>query len=162
MENIGNYKNRFYNLIESTMGDVKPLIVEDEQNCEDKEPYPALPAWKNFVNQMKSRGFTESKPEVTCGGRESTLYSVSTDLINNTFNYVQYSPDSGSRGSKIKDRMTLNYKIKGLEYRWENGEPTWLGHPQLWTEIQPMDDNEQLNDCLQWLLKECDKLLEKK
>ena len=32
MENINNYKKRFFNLMESTMGDVKPLIVEDEQS----------------------------------------------------------------------------------------------------------------------------------
>jgi len=29
MENIENYKNRFYNLMESSMGDVKPLINEE-------------------------------------------------------------------------------------------------------------------------------------
>lgn len=29
MNNIGNYKKRFFNLMESTMGDVKPLIVEN-------------------------------------------------------------------------------------------------------------------------------------
>ena len=28
MTNINNYKKRFYNLMESTMGDVKPLIIE--------------------------------------------------------------------------------------------------------------------------------------
>lgn len=30
--NIEQYKNRFYNLMESTMGDVKPLITESETN----------------------------------------------------------------------------------------------------------------------------------
>ena len=30
MKNINQYRNRFYNLMESTMGDVKPLINEDE------------------------------------------------------------------------------------------------------------------------------------
>jgi hypothetical protein len=29
MENLEKYKSRFYNLMESTMGDVKPLITED-------------------------------------------------------------------------------------------------------------------------------------
>lgn len=28
MENINNYKQRFYNLMESTLGNVKPLIIE--------------------------------------------------------------------------------------------------------------------------------------
>lgn len=31
MENINEYKKRFYNLMESTLGDVKPLISEDAQ-----------------------------------------------------------------------------------------------------------------------------------
>ena len=30
--NIEQYRNRFYNLMESTMGDVKPLITESETN----------------------------------------------------------------------------------------------------------------------------------
>ena len=29
MENIKNYKDRFYNLMESTIGDVKPLLTEN-------------------------------------------------------------------------------------------------------------------------------------
>ena len=29
MENIKTYKERFYNLMESTIGDVKPLIIEN-------------------------------------------------------------------------------------------------------------------------------------
>ena len=32
MENIENYRQRFFNLMESTMGDVKPLINEQEYN----------------------------------------------------------------------------------------------------------------------------------
>jgi hypothetical protein len=30
MKNIENYKSRFFSLMESTMGDVKPLISEQE------------------------------------------------------------------------------------------------------------------------------------
>ena len=31
MRNIESYKNRFYNLMESTIGNVKPLISEQEE-----------------------------------------------------------------------------------------------------------------------------------
>jgi len=34
MENLKNYKNRFYNLMESTMGDVKPLVNEGDEMSE--------------------------------------------------------------------------------------------------------------------------------
>ncbi len=36
MENINNYKDRFYNLMESTIGDVKPLINENA-NVENRK-----------------------------------------------------------------------------------------------------------------------------
>jgi len=32
MNNLNQYKKRFYTLMESTMGDVKPLIIEQEEN----------------------------------------------------------------------------------------------------------------------------------
>jgi hypothetical protein len=38
MRNINEYKKRFYNLMESTMGDVKPLISEDTQHEEFVTP----------------------------------------------------------------------------------------------------------------------------
>ncbi len=34
-KNIENYRKRFYKLMESTMGDVKPLIVEQSENTND-------------------------------------------------------------------------------------------------------------------------------
>lgn len=30
MKNIEDYRNRFFNLMESTMGDVKPIVIESE------------------------------------------------------------------------------------------------------------------------------------
>lgn len=43
MKNIENYKTRFYTLMESTMGDVKPLISEEETSdvFEKSECYDA-------------------------------------------------------------------------------------------------------------------------
>ena len=38
MRNINEYKKRFYNLMESTLGDVKPLISEDTQYEEFVKP----------------------------------------------------------------------------------------------------------------------------
>jgi outer membrane protein OmpA-like peptidoglycan-associated protein len=37
MKNLKNYKNRFYNLMESTMGDVKPLVNEGDEMSEQIE-----------------------------------------------------------------------------------------------------------------------------
>lgn len=46
MKTINEYKNRFYNLLETTIGDVKPLIME--QNFKDeliKQGYKDITSW---------------------------------------------------------------------------------------------------------------------
>ena len=50
MKDIEQYKKRFYNLMESTMGDVKPLINEEGQQDYDH-------FGKIIVPQMKKAGF---------------------------------------------------------------------------------------------------------
>jgi hypothetical protein len=55
MRNIENYKRRFFNLMESTIGDVKPLISEQENvrnlsiilGCADVEDESRLPGLLN-------------------------------------------------------------------------------------------------------------------
>ena len=48
MKNINDYKNRFYNLMESTMGDVRPLISEQEVKDFSTE----------IFEELKKNGFT--------------------------------------------------------------------------------------------------------
>ena len=48
MNTIRDYKNRFYNLMESTMGDVKPLISEQEVKDFSTE----------IFEELKKNGFT--------------------------------------------------------------------------------------------------------
>ena len=47
MNKIKNYKNRFYSLMESTMGDVRPLISEQVNK-------------DTFIEELKNQGFTLS------------------------------------------------------------------------------------------------------
>jgi len=66
MKNINNYKRRFYNLLESEMGDVKPLIMEQwrEDYQEAKNNYinafnKIIVPWMNGMKQKwTSQGFT--------------------------------------------------------------------------------------------------------
>jgi hypothetical protein len=44
MNNIEQYKKRFYNLMESTMGDAKPLINEEEQSMDEN--------WSKIVSSL--------------------------------------------------------------------------------------------------------------
>jgi len=81
MNNLNEYKNRFYTLMESTIGDVKPLI--DEQSVDDTKPLfdflksaPIMKLWeetktsldelngqlKTMVNQVVSE-YPEKKNE---------------------------------------------------------------------------------------------------
>jgi hypothetical protein len=43
MKNLKNYKNRFYSLLESKMGDVKPLINEDDYQGQSSDSAIGLP-----------------------------------------------------------------------------------------------------------------------
>ena len=46
MKNVNEYKKRFYNLMESEMGDVRPLIVEQTENN----------YWKDIKNDFINKG----------------------------------------------------------------------------------------------------------
>jgi hypothetical protein len=57
MENIEQYKKRFYNLMESTMGDAKPLINEDSIESKPLEGRNN-PDWVNLVNKLRNLSFS--------------------------------------------------------------------------------------------------------
>ena len=52
MENLEQYKSRFYNLMESTMGNVKPLITEDID-------YPPAQQFFQDVSSMLGKKFPD-------------------------------------------------------------------------------------------------------
>lgn len=62
MENIEQYKNRFYNLMESKSGDVKPLLTENEIDGTQFDLKSKMESYKNkmdnFLNNLKSQGTT--------------------------------------------------------------------------------------------------------
>jgi len=89
MKNIENYKSRFFSLMESTMGDVKPLISEQETS---------------------PTGGTES---VAAGGGGETVNKM--ELFNNTFGseligsikYIVNSTKPGSNPNTIQFEATV-------------------------------------------------------
>ena len=56
MNNIEKYKERFFNLMESTMGDVKPLINEQENATSGTE--------QCFINCMPTTGTPNKEGEL--------------------------------------------------------------------------------------------------
>jgi lipopolysaccharide export LptBFGC system permease protein LptF len=71
MENLEKYKSRFYNLMESTMGDVKPLITEDidyqpaqtffqEVFSTLGKKFPDKVKWNTNINQIQVGNQTQN------------------------------------------------------------------------------------------------------
>ncbi len=111
MDNIEQYKKRFFNLMESTMGDVKPLINEDEDTKSfeiitkewDKLPenfsgYLVFYNWVDLRTSLIPNGdalktyFTANKDNLTANGYVS--------FTNNGVNYLlAVDIDSGQVGA---------------------------------------------------------------
>ena len=55
MESIENYKKRFFNLMESTMGDVRPLIIEQQLSPDKIREYKAKWSVSNVLKNEESK-----------------------------------------------------------------------------------------------------------
>jgi hypothetical protein len=55
MESIENYKKRFFNLMESTIGDVRPLIIEQQLSPDKIKEYKAKWSVSNVLKNEKSK-----------------------------------------------------------------------------------------------------------
>ncbi len=72
MENLEKYKSRFYNLMESTMGDVKPLIVEQETETWEKFMQDVLSGLsKKFPNKFV---YDTAKTPTIKGGNKAIYF----------------------------------------------------------------------------------------
>jgi hypothetical protein len=74
MVDITKYKKKFYKLIESSLGNSKPIIFEqeesDEENnesCTNYANYQFTSSWTIALNNFKTFGYTEEKENQTCG-----------------------------------------------------------------------------------------------
>ena len=80
--NIDVYKKRFYNLMESTMGNVKPLISEEE--CVKLDP-PSL--FIDIKNKLKPLGYNEVEGAVSCSKTDGEFRLEKDDLYLNLNTY---------------------------------------------------------------------------
>ena len=64
MGNIENYKQRFYNLMESTMGDVKPLINEQS------------PVNSNLLDDIKKNSNFDREEVDFCSSKPKSSYDI--------------------------------------------------------------------------------------
>lgn len=113
MKNLEQYKSRFYNLMESTIGEVKPLITEQEES------------WKKFMNDvfniLSKQGF-----QYDTEGRYNR--KLPTIQKGNAYTYfkVQYSPtykrafwstNDNNPNIKVTEPSRIDFFVKG-----ENGQ----------------------------------------
>lgn len=78
--NIEQYKKRFYNLMESTMGDVKPLINEGtpEVNPDEKEYKRSLADYNlamDYLGCLEGYGITKESQEKFPSSCKSSQYN---------------------------------------------------------------------------------------
>ena len=106
MINLNEYKNRFYNLMESTMGNVKPLINEG-----DGEGGPKFSLNKTTVNRTPGSEETESADLSLEDGR------FSYDLSHKVEWRCKKSEDNNGQIVEILSNppATFNYTAEGVD-----------------------------------------------
>jgi hypothetical protein len=129
MKNIENYKRRFYTLMESTMGDVKPLISEAPQYEEYVEPKEEdfmvrlLDKDGDFI-PYSDRGYSNYEYKITAkpGSYEpneivTLAVSINVDDETNQFSYLKVSDPLKYSGNAVRGKlkqMRLKPGLSGL------------------------------------------------
>ena len=108
-------------------------------------PVAPLPAWKSFATSLKGKGFTEEKPDVTCGSHPTTWYVLSKGESPSPHFYVQYSPHNSN------NEQYLSYSGTDITKTLEpGGEKNW-GREYRFEKTFPLGDNKVLGEYLTWL-----------
>jgi hypothetical protein len=133
MKNLEQYKSRFYNLMESTIGEVKPLITEEE-------------SWEKFMMDVfkglerkdwKETGLSSGFIYDTTGQYHQGLPTIQKGTYYNYFR-IQYSPKyknvfwtTNNPNIKITQPNFVSFFVKG-----ENGQDIPKNPKELEKELQ--------------------------
>lgn len=116
MENLEQYKSRFYSLMESTMGDVKPLIKEDIDHQPAQQFFQDVftSLSKKIPNKVK---WDTNKNEIQVGNKTQNFiikYIPSTKNITWFDNFYKVVKNDGTNFLKFfdKDQQTNQLKPK--------------------------------------------------
>lgn len=110
MKNLKNYKNRFYSLLESKMGDVKPLINEEVKDVVAQGPYGdpyqykkegnryfyAKKGQENWIEQTRPQGIEAIKTKIF--GENSSSSTPTGDPTTQTPTTTQTQPTAKPQG----------------------------------------------------------------
>jgi hypothetical protein len=111
MNNIEQYKNRFFNLMESTIGDVKPLISEQTNTVDEL-------TLENINEKFNKLVFPGMEYRGSVGGEKLTGVIVLTSEFSsmnkrNNWNYPESIDINFSSAKKIEVTPEIENKIKG-------------------------------------------------
>jgi len=137
MENINEYRNRFYTLLESEMGDVKPLLSEQaELNSEEnvikfqtwvKQTYPSFDLGNTGINQDGIDGKKGGKTNIAWSkfgkqylssqaSNDNSMAKTGKEFVDATKQTLSRMIDSGDFDySFIENRMTDTEAAKLFE-----------------------------------------------
>ena len=99
MKNIEQYKNRFYNLMESTMGDVKPLISENQS----KDYFKAA---SELLDMMSGLPILDNDMDIV--GKFSEIVETPEDL-QNLSSFIEFGDYSGNVVQNIYNVKLCNF-----------------------------------------------------
>lgn len=88
MENIESYKNRFFNLMESTIGDVKPIITNEHKrpHYNDNKTIQYMPI-QNFDNLVKLGFRKNASGDAYIGTSNNVVYTFHAKGTNGNGTY---------------------------------------------------------------------------
>lgn len=105
MKNLEQYKSRFYNLMESTIGEVKPLITEQETE-----------SWKKFMQDLQSALGKKDQEFIydTTGRYNKGLPTIQKGTWYDHFR-IQYSP-TNKRVIWFSTNKSVAPEVKKLDF----------------------------------------------
>lgn len=126
MENLEKYKSRFYNLMESTMGDVKPLIKEDidhppaQQFFQDvynslSKKIPNKVKWDTNKNQIQVGNKTQNFIITYYPSYKNIVWTDKPNKVvkNDGTNFLKFfDQDQQTKQLKPRDPAQLNKDIE--------------------------------------------------
>jgi len=115
MTNINEYKKRFYNLMESTMGDSKPLIKEDTDPLLIKQITAALQDnvatfYNNSLNQYYTKN--PNKPKFYFSVKKTTGYKDANGIL--TPVWIPYFGETKLNNDGLRVNAIYDYRFKAV------------------------------------------------
>jgi hypothetical protein len=129
----------FNQLLNKKLGEVKPLINEQDVPCQNPENYKPTLIWTNFANEMSKLGYTQDMDkESICGSNQKTpeLYLIKDG--ENQMNFIELM----GGGSSVYIKGQLQQDIK------DNDEKGIFGKNFLLTELSPEQLQKKFNDII--------------